>query len=567
MSVATLLRRRLVRPSMDRVEIDHRLDAVEELAKSIIARSEIRRALGAVLDLERLLAKVTLGTALPRELMALGRSLAALPELKRLAGECAAPRLADVRERMDEVTEARDRILAAIADSPPATLADGGAIRDGFDAALDELRDLSRNSRQYIAAIETRERARTGIQSLKVRFNNVFGYYLEISKANMHLAPADYERKQTLVNAERFTTPELKELESKVLDAEEKILEIERRIFSEVRAATAECALRIRASAQAVAELDVAAALAQVAVENRYARPRFSDSGEMRIAAGRHPVIEKLTEREAARFIPNDLYLDGKEFIAVITGPNMGGKSTYLRQAALIAVLAQTGSFVPADAAVLPIVDRIYTRIGASDNLARGRSTFMVEMTETAVILNTATERSLVVLDEIGRGTATYDGLALAWAVIEYLHERTRAKTLFATHYHELTELAGQLEGVRNLHVSVKESGDQIIFLRKVEPGSADRSYGIEVARLAALPAQVIERAREVLALHEKTEHEVTEELTPRKRRRESPLQIQLFEPVNHQIAERIRNLKLDELRPIEALQLLSDLQEELKRK
>ncbi len=563
---ARLLRRRLVRPSMDRAEIEHRLDAVEELTKATIARAEIRHALEGVLDLERLLAKVTLGTAGPRELLALGRSLAALPQLKRLAGGCAAPRLADIRDRIDEVAEARDRILAAIADTPPVTLNDGGAIRDGFDAALDELRDLSRNSRQYIAAIETRERARTGIQSLKVRFNNVFGYYIEISKANLHLAPEDYERKQTLVNAERFTTRELKELESKILEAEEKILDIERRIFAEVRTATAECATRIRATAQAVAELDVAAALAQVAVENRYCRPRFSDSGEMRIAAGRHPVIEKLAEREATRFIPNDLYLNGKEFIAVITGPNMGGKSTYLRQAALIAVMAQTGSFVPAEDALLPVIDRVYTRIGASDNLARGRSTFMVEMTETAVILNTATSRSLVVLDEIGRGTATYDGLALAWAVIEYLHEHTRAKTLFATHYHELTELAGQLEGVCNLHVSVKESGTQIIFLRKVEPGSADRSYGIEVARLAALPEQVIERAREILTRHEKSGHEVSEELTPRKRRRESPLQIQLFEPVNHQIAERIRNLKLDELRPIEALQLLSDLQEELKR-
>jgi DNA mismatch repair protein MutS len=563
---ARLLRRRLVRPSMDRAEIEHRLDAVEELTKATIARAEIRHALEGVLDLERLLAKVTLGTAGPRELLALGRSLAALPQLKRLAGGCAAPRLADIRDRIDEVAEARDRILAAIADTPPVTLNDGGAIRDGFDAALDELRDLSRNSRQYIAAIETRERARTGIQSLKVRFNNVFGYYIEISKANLHLAPEDYERKQTLVNAERFTTRELKELESKILEAEEKILDIERRIFAEVRTATAECATRIRATAQAVAELDVAAALAQVAVENRYCRPHFSDSGEMRIAAGRHPVIEKLAEREATRFIPNDLYLNGKEFIAVITGPNMGGKSTYLRQAALIAVMAQTGSFVPAEDALLSVIDRVYTRIGASDNLARGRSTFMVEMTETAVILNTATSRSLVVLDEIGRGTATYDGLALAWAVIEYLHEHTRAKTLFATHYHELTELAGQLEGVCNLHVSVKESGTQIIFLRKVEPGSADRSYGIEVARLAALPEQVIERAREILTRHEKSGHEVSEELTPRKRRRESPLQIQLFEPVNHQIAERIRNLKLDELRPIEALQLLSDLQEELKR-
>jgi len=563
---ARLLRRRLLRPSMDLQEIESRLDAVEELARKTIERTEIRRALSGVLDVERLLAKVTLGTAGPRELLALGRSLAVLPQLKRLAGGCSAPRLLDIDNRIDEVAEARDRILAAIADAPPVTLADGGVIRDGFDASLDQLRDISRNSRQYIAAIEARERARTGIQSLKVRFNNVFGYYIEVSKANLHLAPGDYERKQTLVNAERFTTPELKELESKILDAEEKILEIERRIFNELRAATAACAARIRATALAVAELDVAAALAQAAVENGYSRPRFSTSGEMRIAAGRHPVIEKLAEQEASRFIPNDLYLDGKEFIAVITGPNMGGKSTYLRQAALIAILAQTGSFVPAGEAVLPLIDRVYTRIGASDHLARGRSTFMVEMTETAVILNTATDRSLVVLDEIGRGTATYDGLALAWAVIEYLHEHTRAKTLFATHYHELTELAGQLEGVRNLHVSVKEAGDQIIFLRKVEPGSADRSYGIEVARLAALPDEVIERARQVLALHEKTGHEVTEELTPRKRRHESPLQIQLFEPVNYQIAERIRNLKVDELRPIEALQLLSELQEELKR-
>jgi DNA mismatch repair protein MutS len=317
-----------------------------------------------------------------------------------------------------------------------------------------------------------------------------------------------------------------------------------------------------------VAELDAAAALAQVAAENRYTRPRFSDTGEMRIAGGRHPVVEKLTARDAQRFIPNDVYLEpGKEYIAIITGPNMGGKSTYLRQAALISILAQMGSFVPAESALLPLVDRVYTRIGAADNLARGRSTFMVEMTETAVILNTATERSLIILDEIGRGTATYDGLALAWAVIEHIHEKIKAKTLFATHYHELTELAEQLEGVRNLHVSVREAGDQIIFLRKVEPGSADRSYGIEVARLAALPMSVIERAREVLALHEKTEHEMTEELAPQPaRRRSPPMQIQLFEPVNYQIAERIRKLKLDELRPIEALQLLAELQEELKR-
>ncbi len=366
------------------------------------------------------------------------------------------------------------------------------------------------------------------------------------------------------MNAERYTTPELKELERKILAAEEKILELEREIFAEVRAFAAGHAARIRATAAGVAEIDVTAALAQVAAANRYVRPRFSETGEMRILGGRHPVIERLAEREAARFIPNDLYLSEKEFIAIITGPNMGGKSTYLRQAALIAVLAQAGSFVPAESALLPVIDRVFTRIGASDNLARGRSTFMVEMTETAVILNTATARSLIVLDEIGRGTATYDGLALAWAVIEHIHDRTRAKTLFATHYHELTVLAEQMEGVRNLRVSVKEAGDQIIFLRKVEPGAADRSYGIEVARLAALPASVIERAREVLELHEKSEQVVTEELTPGAR--PHPVQISLFEPVNWEIAERIRKLKIDELRPIEALRLLAELQEELKR-
>jgi DNA mismatch repair protein MutS len=562
---ARLLRRRLLRPSLDLVEIEARLDAVQELVNATIPRTETRKTLGEMQDLERLLAKVTMATAGPRELLALARSLAKVPALKiAIDASRTSARLADLHSRLDEVPEVCQRVLAAIAEEPPVNLADGGTIRDGHNAELDQLRDISRNSRQYIAAIETRERSRTGIQSLKVRFNNVFGYYIEISKANQHLAPADYERKQTLVNAERFTTPELKELEVKILAAEEQILELERAIFGELRAFAAEHAGRIRSTAAAVAELDVTAALALLATESRYTRPRFSDSGEMRIAGGRHPVVERLTEREAARFIPNDLFLDSEaSFIAIITGPNMGGKSTYLRQAALIAVLAQMGSYVPAESAVLPLIDRVFTRIGASDNLARGRSTFMVEMTETAVILNTATARSLIVLDEIGRGTATYDGLALAWSVIEHIHRKIRAKTLFATHYHELTELAEQLEGVRNLRVSVKEAGDQIVFLRKVEPGRADRSYGIEVARLAGLPMGVIERAREILALHEKTEHEVTEELTPHKT---GPVQIQLFEPVNYEMAERIRNLKVDELRPIDALQLLSELQKELKR-
>jgi len=560
-----LLRQRLLRPSMDRPEIEQRLDAVGELFQQTILRAELRKQLGGILDLERLLSRVTLGSAGPRDLLALGRSIEKIPALKRAFDTQQAARLRAIHERLDELPDVAKLILDAIADEPPLSLADGGTIRPGFHAGLDELRDLRQNGRQYIAQIETRERQRTGIGSLKVRFNNVFGFYIEITRANQHLAPADYERKQTLANAERFTTPELKDYERKVLDAEEKILTLEKELFAEVRQRAAAEAQRIRATAAAVAELDVTASLAQVAAENRYRRPAFSEGGEMRIMAGRHPVIERLSEQDTGRFIPNDLYLDDTtDLIGIITGPNMGGKSTYLRQGALIAILAQMGSYVPAESASLPIIDRIFTRIGASDNLSRGRSTFMVEMTETAVILNTATPRSFIVLDEIGRGTATYDGLALAWAVVEHIHTRTRAKTLFATHYHELTELAEQLDGVRNLKVSVKEAGDHIIFLRKVEPGRADRSYGIEVARLAGLPLSVIERAREVLKLHERTEHVVTEELA--KSEEAGPVQIQLFEPVGYGIAERIRGLNLDELRPIEALQLLSELQRELKR-
>nr|Q01X96.1 RecName: Full=DNA mismatch repair protein MutS [Candidatus Solibacter usitatus Ellin6076] len=560
-----LLRQRLLRPSMNRAEIEQRLDAVGELQQQTILRAELRKQLSGILDLERLLAKVTLGSAGPRDVLALGRSLEKIPALKRCFDTQQAARLRNLHDRLDELADVASLILDCISDEPPLNLVDGGTIRAGFHPELDELRDLSQNGKQYIAQIEARERQRTGIGSLKVRFNNVFGYYIEITRANQHLAPADYERKQTLANAERFTTPELKDYERKVLDAEDKILTLEKELFSDVRKRAAAHAQRIRAAAAAVAELDVTASLAQVAAENRYQRPCFSDSGEMRIMAGRHPVIERLTEQEAGRFIPNDLYLnDSTDLLAIITGPNMGGKSTYLRQAALIAILAQIGSFVPAESASLPVIDRIFTRIGASDNLARGRSTFMVEMTETAVILNTATPRSFIVLDEVGRGTATYDGLALAWAVVEYIHQRTRAKTLFATHYHELTELAEQLSGVRNLMVSVKEAGDHIIFLRKVEPGKADRSYGIEVARLAGLPISVIERARDVLKLHERTEHAVSGELV--KSEDHGPVQIQMFEPVGYGIAERIRAINVDELRPIEALQLLSELQKELKR-
>lgn len=562
-----LLRKRILRPSLDQSEIEARLDAVEHLAKSTIERSRTRETLSKMMDIERLLAKVTLGSANPRDVLGLGRTLALVPALKAQIQPGAPARLAEVQAGLDELAELRDRILAAIADEPPINIADGGVIRPCYSSELDELRVLSKDSRSVIAAVEARERERTGIGSLKVRFNNVFGFYIEISKANMHLAPPDYERKQTLVNAERFTTPELKELEAKVLDAEDRMLALERELFAQVRSDAAAEAVRLRQTAAAIAELDVQAALAESAVSNRYCRPRFSADGVMKIAAGRHPVIERLTEREAQRFIPNDLYLDRMTCrIALITGPNMGGKSTYLRQAALIAVMAQMGGFVPAEEALLPLVDRVFTRIGASDNLARGRSTFMVEMTETAVILNTATERSLIVLDEIGRGTATYDGLALAWSVIEHIHERSGAYTLFATHYHELTELADKLDGLRNLHVSVRESGEQIIFLRRVEPGAADRSYGIEVARLAGLPMAVIERAREILVLHEKSEHTVSEELNPPKRGRAAlAMQIRLFEPVGYQIAERIRGLDIDNLKPIEALKLLNEIKEELK--
>jgi DNA mismatch repair protein MutS len=561
---ARLIRRRILQPSLRRTEIESRLDQIEELVADTIRRTQLRESLSAVMDLERLVARITLGSAGPRELLAMGRSIAKVPLIKsQLSGSI---RLADLNEQLDELADLREAILNTISEEPPVNLNDSGTVQDGVDAGLDELRDISRNSKKFLAGIEIRERERTNIGSLKIRFNNVFGYYLEISKSNLHLVPADYERKQTLVNAERFTTAELKELEVKILEAEERILEIERRIFSELRQSIMDQTAGIKKLAQALAEIDVAASLAQIAGENRYCRPQFSEDGALSVLGGRHPVVEQLQQREAQRFIPNDLHLDldGK-FVGVITGPNMGGKSTYLRQAALYSIMAQAGSFVPAQQAKLPIVDRVFTRIGAADNLARGRSTFMVEMTETALILNTATRRSLIVLDEIGRGTSTFDGLALAWAVIEFIHEKIGARTLFATHYHELTELEKLLPGVRNLHVAVKEAGDNILFLRKVEPGKADRSYGIEVARLAALPHILIERAKEVLAVHEQSEQQASGSLNNETSLPKS-MQISLFEPVNHGIAERIRQLKLNDLRPIEALQILEELQQELNR-
>ncbi|MGA7291010.1 MAG: DNA mismatch repair protein MutS, partial [Terriglobales bacterium] len=405
---------------------------------------------------------------------------------------------------------------------------------------------------------------------LKVKFNSIFGYYIEISKANLHHAPADYERKQTLVNAERFTTPELKEYESKILDAQEKIVEIERRLFAELRSEIAAEAKRIRQTALALAEVDVLGCLAHIAALRNYCRPRFDESeqvGDLEIVEGRHPVIE-LQELAAGseRFVPNDLFLDSStQNIVVLTGPNMGGKSTYLRQAALIVIMAQMGSFVPARSVRLSVVDRVFTRIGASDNVARGRSTFMVEMTETAAILHTATARSLILLDEVGRGTSTYDGLAIAWASVEYLHARVRAKTLFATHYFELTELAEQLSGLKNYHVSVKETGGSVVFLRRVEPGAADRSYGIEVAKLAGLPNEVVVRAREVLAEHESSERRLSDHLTPGSSTEpERPTQLTIFTPLSQPVLEKLREVDLNRLTPLEALNLLAELKKEI---
>src|SRR5437588_3225258 len=560
-----LLRSWMLRPSVDLAEIQLRLDAVEAQTKDTIAREQLRQALDGILDLERLLSRVTLETANPRDVLALSVSLGKIPAVRTALGRLPAERLAALDSSIDELADLRARIDQTIMAEPPVSFTDGGVIAAGVDKDLDELRDLSRNSKQYLAQIEQRERQRTGIASLKVKFNAVFGYYIEISRANLHLAPPDYDRKQTLVNAERFTTPELKEYESKILDAQEKIVEIERRLFAELRSAIAGEARRVRQTALALAEVDVLAALANIAATRDYCRPAFDDSLDLEIIGGRHPVIEQQEFAAGSeRFVPNDLYLNStNQAVLVLTGPNMGGKSTYLRQAAQIVILAQMGSFVPAGSARLGVVDRVFTRIGASDNLARGRSTFMVEMTETAAILHTATPRSLILLDEVGRGTSTYDGLAIAWAAIEYLDARVRAKTLFATHHFELTELAEQLSGVKNFHVSVKESGAGIVFLRKVEPGAADRSYGIEVGKLAGLPDEVVRRAREVLAEHENAELRLTAQLSDDSR---SPraAQLTIFTPLSQPVLERLRELDLNRLTPLEALNLLAELKQQV---
>jgi DNA mismatch repair protein MutS len=567
---ARQLRSWILRPLIDSDAIEARLAAVAHLLQQTVVRGEIRKELRGILDLERLTSRITLGLATPRELLALRKSLSQLPVLKNFVTPPpvgGSELLRHLHDEIDELTDVREILEGALADDPPALATDPGIIRGGFHAELDELRNLSQHSKQIIASMEERERKRTNIASLKIRFNHVFGYYIEISKPNLHLAPNDYERKQTLVNAERFTSPELKEYERKILAADERILEIERQLFLDLRSSIAAKAARLRKTASAIAQLDVLTSFAKLAADRGYTRPEFNSTGELLIVAGRHPVIEELLRQRGERFVPNDLFFEPvRQQLLLITGPNMGGKSTYLRQAALIVLMAQIGSFVPARQAKLPIIDRIFTRIGASDNLARGRSTFLVEMSEVAAILNHATPASLVLLDEVGRGTATFDGLSIAWAVVEHLQKHTRARTLFATHYHELTELADLLPGVKNVHVSVKETPNEIIFLRRVEPGSADKSYGIEVARLAGLPRSVIERAREVLKRHEQSEHQLSETLSPGATDPTNPPVTQevLFTPLDRAVLEQLREADLDHLAPLDALNLLAQLKKQI---
>jgi len=559
-----MLRAAILRPLNNATEIEARYQAVAEAHGDLLKREEVRRAFGGILDLERLLARISLDSAGPRDVRGLAASLARSPGLKTALDAMTAPKWRELAGRLDTLDDVTARIAKTLIAEPPLTLVDGGAIAGGVDTELDELRSVSSSGRQAIADIEDRERQRTGIGSLKVRYNSVFGYYIEITKANLALAPADYERKQTLVNAERFTTPELKEYERKILTAHDRCIEIEKRIFAELRKFVLDSAGRIRRSSAAVAETDLLACFAHLAAARRYVRPRLAEEPVLEAVGARHPVIEQwLEETREGRFIANDVYLSADDegpSLLLVTGPNMGGKSTYLRQAAMLVVMAQIGSFVPAESLRLGLVDRIYTRIGASDNVARGRSTFMVEMIETATILNSATARSLILLDEMGRGTATFDGLSLAWATVEFLHAEVRARTLFATHYHELTMLAEKLPRVRNLRVGVKETAGGIVFLYSIEPGAASKSYGIEVARLAGLPPVVIERAKHVLRQHEKQEQQSVQVETAA-----DPMQMTIFTPLSQKIVDRVEATDVNSLTPLQALNLLEELQQELK--
>lgn len=562
-----LLSKWIYKPLLDCVRINARLESVGELVETASLRLEFIELLKPIADLERLIARVGCGRANARDLKSLKQSLQVIPEIQKALGPVVSPMLVEIREGLSEMTSVVKELDSALVEDPPLALNEGGLIKKGYHRELDQLRGISQEGKNWIARLQERERTKTGIKSLKVGYNRVFGYYIEVTKRNLSLVPSDYLRKQTMSNAERFVTPDLKEQEARILSAEERMKDLEYKLFIEVRNQVAQAAGGILNNARLVAQLDILTSLATVAVESNYRRPVVEDTDHIIIVEGRHPVVEKLMEGE--EFVPNDTQMDTKsDQILIITGPNMAGKSTYLRQVALIILLAQMGSYVPAKEAKIGVVDRIFTRVGATDSLATGESTFLVEMNETANILHNATPRSLLLLDEIGRGTSTFDGLSIAWAVAEYIHNTLRisAKTLFATHYHELTELALVLPRVKNYNVAVREWQDHIVFLRKIVEGGCDHSYGIQVARLAGLPKEVIERAKEVLANLE------NEELTPSKIPKlaigphappmASSPQISLFAPQEHPVVEMLKKLEIDQLTPLEALNILHQLME-----
>jgi DNA mismatch repair protein MutS len=566
---ARMLKRWMSFPLMDLKRINERLDSVEELKEKDLQRQKLREILSQGKDIERLTARVSLGVANARDLVALRSSLELLPEIKGLLSGLEGPTFRRHLDGLDGLPEIKDLLEKSIEDNPPATLKEGGLIKRGFDPALDRLREISHEGKKWIAELESKERLRTGIPSLKIRYNNVFGYYIEVTKPNLSAVPAHYMRKQTLTNAERFITQELQEYETQVLSAEEQKDNLEHQIFLQVLGRVASVIPRIQQAAQSVAEVDALSALAEVAERNRYFRPQLEEGDGLRILEGRHPVLERMSLEE--RFVPNDLSLDGDASqILIITGPNMAGKSTIMRQAALIVIMAQMGSFVSAKEAHVGLVDRIFTRVGASDDLARGRSTFMVEMEEMAHILKNVGPHNLILLDEIGRGTSTFDGLSIAWAVTEYLHDGCpwRAKTLFATHYHELTELALTKSRVKNFHVAVKEWNDRVIFLRKLVEGATSRSYGIQVARLAGLPEAVIDRAKEVLSNLEQgefTEGGVPKLAVSRKKKTAwDSRQMYLFQRPSDPLRDFLRKLDPDRLTPLEALTFLSEVKARL---
>ncbi|HKV34895.1 MAG TPA: DNA mismatch repair protein MutS [Pyrinomonadaceae bacterium] len=581
-----LLRSWLLRPCVKRLEVEARIAAVQDLFSSHMRRDKLRALLKEVSDLERLIGRVSLGSATPRDLCAMLRSLNQVPDVREVLRGFDSSLLAVLAENTDELPDIRELITRSISEDPPIKLADGDTIREGFSAELDELRSISRNAKQIIATLEATERTRSGIGNLRIRFNGVFGYFIEVSKANAARVPVDYERRQTLANAERFTTPELREWEKKVLGADERIVQLETELFAGVCRQIGAETKRIQMTARALAALDALAAMAETSARRRYVRPSLHDGDELEIVQGRHPVIEAFIDEP---FVPNSVYLNNStDRLLIITGPNMGGKSTILRQTAIICILAQTGCFVPAERARLPLLDRIWTRVGASDDLTRGRSTFMVEMTETAAILHSATPRSLVLLDEIGRGTATFDGLSIAWAVAEYLHDSAdhAAKTLFATHYHELTELAERLPGAQNYQITATEREGEVVFLHKLERGRASKSYGIEVARLAGLPPPVLATARDVLARLERYELDVfaeadqtaveepialsaaagnlaLEKAASRAGRRKAAAQVSLFDLVNQKVIDDLRSAP-DSLSGDEAQELIKKLKDQL---